>query len=218
MMADMRDPGERLETGRESTRALLLDVARRLFAEQGVGATTIRQIADAAGVTERTFYRYFDGKEGLVASDALAWIDILHQAILDRPADETPYLAVWNALVAVATQRAQELGGAPLWLFADRPRGQRLLPRTSTRPLVRLETSIADALLARDPEPLRANGAADADPRFSAELLARVAGAALRSAAIRHRKLQGEAAGGSPGLAVLLNQSFSLLSALAAAR
>ncbi|MFD4638951.1 TetR family transcriptional regulator [Lentzea sp. NPDC058436] len=46
-----------------------LDLSRhavRLFAEQGVAATSGEQIAQAAGVSERTFWRYFPQKESCV--------------------------------------------------------------------------------------------------------------------------------------------------------
>src|SRR5688500_16099194 len=46
-----------------------LDISRhavRLFAEQGVAATSGEQIAQAAGVSERTFWRYFPYKESCV--------------------------------------------------------------------------------------------------------------------------------------------------------
>ena len=37
-----------------------------LFAAQGYATTTIEQIADAAGVSRRTFFRYFSCKEAIV--------------------------------------------------------------------------------------------------------------------------------------------------------
>lgn len=46
-----------------------LDLSRhavRLFTEQGVAATSGEQIAQAAGVSERTFWRYFPHKESCV--------------------------------------------------------------------------------------------------------------------------------------------------------
>ena len=57
----------RRETKKLAVRAAVERAARQLFAEHGYEATSVRQIADAAGVAERTFYRYFDGKEGLIA-------------------------------------------------------------------------------------------------------------------------------------------------------
>ena len=54
---------ERLERrdSREN-RQLLLDVAKRLFAEQGVAATSMKDIAQAAGVGKGTLYRHFAHK------------------------------------------------------------------------------------------------------------------------------------------------------------
>jgi len=101
---------EHEETPREGTRTLLLEAARRLFAEQGIEATTIRQISEAAGVTERTFYRYFDGKEGLVAGDSLAWLDTLHVAILERPSGEGPYTE--GEVDGALAETRERLGGA----------------------------------------------------------------------------------------------------------
>ena len=47
------------------TRALLLDAARRRFARNGYAATTVRDIADEAGVNVALINRYFASKEGL---------------------------------------------------------------------------------------------------------------------------------------------------------
>jgi AcrR family transcriptional regulator len=48
-----------------TTRQLLLSAARRRFAASGYAATTVREIADDAGVTAALISRYFDSKEGL---------------------------------------------------------------------------------------------------------------------------------------------------------
>lgn len=47
------------------TRQLLLAAARRRFAEDGYAATTVRDIADDAGVNVALISRYFTSKEGL---------------------------------------------------------------------------------------------------------------------------------------------------------
>jgi AcrR family transcriptional regulator len=47
------------------TRQLLLEAARRRFAEDGYAATTVRDIADDAGVNVALISRYFTSKEGL---------------------------------------------------------------------------------------------------------------------------------------------------------
>jgi len=48
-----------------STRRLLLSAARRRFARNGYAATTVRDIADEAGVNVALISRYFASKEGL---------------------------------------------------------------------------------------------------------------------------------------------------------
>ncbi|MCB9798001.1 MAG: TetR family transcriptional regulator [Alphaproteobacteria bacterium] len=45
------------------TRAALAEAAERLILAQGYEPVTARQIAEAAGVSRRTFFRYFEGKE-----------------------------------------------------------------------------------------------------------------------------------------------------------
>lgn len=48
-----------------ATRRDLLQAARRRFADQGYAATTVRQVADDAGVNVSLISRYFSSKEGL---------------------------------------------------------------------------------------------------------------------------------------------------------
>jgi AcrR family transcriptional regulator len=49
----------------EATIAELLAAARRLFAEQGYAATSLEDVADAAGVTKGAVYHHFKGKQDL---------------------------------------------------------------------------------------------------------------------------------------------------------
>lgn len=51
------------------TRARLQAVALQLFAEHGYDATTVDQIASAAGVSQMTFFRHFPTKESAVLDD-----------------------------------------------------------------------------------------------------------------------------------------------------
>lgn len=50
----------------ESTRQLLYEAATQLFAERGYEATTMRAIADRAGVSPGLLYRYFPSKRAVV--------------------------------------------------------------------------------------------------------------------------------------------------------
>src|SRR6476661_5295169 len=49
-----------------SRRAELLDIAAKLFAERGFTNTTVRHIADAAGILSGSLYHHFDSKEAMV--------------------------------------------------------------------------------------------------------------------------------------------------------
>jgi AcrR family transcriptional regulator len=49
----------------QATRQTILDQARRLFAQHGYAATTVKAVAVAATVSPNLITRYFGGKEGL---------------------------------------------------------------------------------------------------------------------------------------------------------
>ena len=57
------------ERKKARTRAAIREHALRLFREQGYGETTIEQIAEAAEVSQSTFFRYFPAKEDVVLQD-----------------------------------------------------------------------------------------------------------------------------------------------------
>ena len=53
------------QTKGERTASRLLDVAEDLFARQGYDGTSLRQVAEAAGIKEPGIYNHFPGKQGL---------------------------------------------------------------------------------------------------------------------------------------------------------
>jgi AcrR family transcriptional regulator len=57
------------ERRRTRTRLMIQGEALRLFAEKGYAQTTIEEIADAAAISPRTFFRYFPTKEDVVLWD-----------------------------------------------------------------------------------------------------------------------------------------------------
>jgi AcrR family transcriptional regulator len=83
---------------RERTRRLaqteLTSVAQDLFVTQGYDATTVDQIAAAAGMSKRTFFRYFPSKDDLVIGKYDLFADRMAEALDARPTDEP----VWESL------------------------------------------------------------------------------------------------------------------------
>ena len=95
----MRAPSGVREQKKRQTRDLLERRALELFERKGFDATTIDEIAEAALVSPRTFFRYFSSKEDVVFgshSDELAW---LRQLVASRPREEPPEIALAKALV-----------------------------------------------------------------------------------------------------------------------
>ncbi|MFC4565906.1 TetR/AcrR family transcriptional regulator [Nocardiopsis mangrovi] len=65
-MSPRRRDAEGTAAARAQRRAELLDTAARVFAERGYAATTIREVADAAGMLAGSLYYHFESKEAMV--------------------------------------------------------------------------------------------------------------------------------------------------------
>lgn len=71
---------------RMQTRLDIHRAAISLFERQGVGATSVEEIAKASGVSTRTFFRYFANKEDTIFVDALDMAEAVEQLSLVRGA------------------------------------------------------------------------------------------------------------------------------------
>jgi AcrR family transcriptional regulator len=84
---------------RAQIRADIRRAAFRLFIERGYDAVTTEEIATAAGVSPRTFFRHVPSKEELllapVRHGGAAIVHLLEQ----RPASESPDVALANAII-----------------------------------------------------------------------------------------------------------------------
>ena len=161
---------------KERTRRQLLDSARTLFAERGFHATSTASIAAAAGVTERTLFRYFPTKVSLVLDEVEALLPEMFRLIRERPAEEPPYRAVREGMVEFG-DRHQDL----LILNVGAPDGLGIPPAEVQRTLISLEEGLAGALRDRYRLP--------PEDEISAAVWARAAIGALRTAlliAARH--------------------------------
>jgi AcrR family transcriptional regulator len=90
------------ERKKAKTRVAIQRHALRLFREQGYEATTVSQIAEAAEVSESTFFRYFPTKEQVVLWDDFD--PLIVEALRTRPAGSTPIQALRTALHDVFTR------------------------------------------------------------------------------------------------------------------
>ena len=76
------------ERKKKRTRRLLADVALDLFETRGFDNTTVDDIAAAADVSPRTFFRYFAAKDEAVFDLAADIVQHFRVLLASRPADE----------------------------------------------------------------------------------------------------------------------------------
>lgn len=84
------------ERKKAATKHSIQDHALRLFVEKGYDATTVDEIAAAAGVSHMTFFRYFPRKEDVVEYDE--YDPLLDELIAARPEHEPPLTALHKAI------------------------------------------------------------------------------------------------------------------------
>jgi AcrR family transcriptional regulator len=138
---------------RARTRQSLIDAAVELFERHGYDRTGVADIAAAAEVGTRTFFRYFPTKEALLFPEADERVRAAVEAIADRAPDEAPAQVLLRALRTVTTS-SEDMGGR---LAALRLRLIREVPVVRGRALqIQLDAQreIARQLAAAYPEQL----------------------------------------------------------------
>ncbi len=118
--------------------ARLMKAAIELFDEQGYDATTVAEIAERAGLTKRTFFRYFTDKREVLFSGSQELQRLWLEGVAGAPAGASPMAAVDAGLDGVAA------------MFADRHAFARLRsrivaanPELQERELIKLQTLAA---------------------------------------------------------------------------
>jgi AcrR family transcriptional regulator len=79
-------------------------VALRLFEERGFDQVTVDEIASAAHISARTFYRYFPAKEDVLQVKIDRTSEALRVALAARPVDEAPLHSLRLALEEAVSQ------------------------------------------------------------------------------------------------------------------
>lgn len=97
-------PGSSVLAGkRDAVRAGLAGIAIDLFAQRGFDAVTTDEIARAAGISPRTFFRYYPSKDEIVLELGSRLHDRLLAAFDQRPSGEGTVEALRRAYVATST-------------------------------------------------------------------------------------------------------------------
>ena len=97
--ASLVKPGLR-ERKKVQTRERIAHVALQLFAERGYDRTTLAEIAEAADVSPRTIFAYYQSKEDILFGEEPSLRDRLEQALEQRPPGATTVDALREFLAA----------------------------------------------------------------------------------------------------------------------
>jgi TetR/AcrR family transcriptional regulator, regulator of mycofactocin system len=194
-------PLGRRDRKKHRTRQDLVAAATKLFASRGFDETTTEDIAEAADVSQRTFFRHFPSKEAVLYGDM---DDLLarFRAILDaRPPGEPLVVSVRQSILALADDYDDQ---RQLRLLQARLASSYPAVSAYSRAVVQhaWETELAHSLARR------MNVVAMADPR--PEIIAAAAMAALRHSIRRWAK-----SGGRLELPRLAAQALDALTDLA---
>ncbi len=85
-----KESGVREQKRRETLRRIT-DVGICLFIEKGIDGTTIDEIAEAAGISRRTFFHYFGSKDDILLSLQSGMSEMIAGEIRTAPLESSPY-------------------------------------------------------------------------------------------------------------------------------
>ncbi len=120
--------GGRADQAKSERRGELLTIAAGLFADRGMKATTVRDIADAAGILSGSLYHHFDSKESIVDEILGEFLDELfgrYREIVDSASDARSTL---EELVR-ASFRAIDARHSAVAIYQDEAKHLATLPR-----------------------------------------------------------------------------------------
>lgn len=99
---DAQPAPSRRELNKAATRQAITDAALLLLRSKGPGNFTVEDIADAAGISRRTFFNYFSSTEAALAAVTHGFLDNALAQFRLRPADEPILESARAALVQLA--------------------------------------------------------------------------------------------------------------------
>jgi AcrR family transcriptional regulator len=95
------------ERKKQETREALTRAALELFVERGYDETTLAEIAEAAGVSTRTIFAYFPGKEDILFCTTQTMLDALAAALAERPAGTDALTALREFILSTAHEKTE---------------------------------------------------------------------------------------------------------------
>jgi len=179
-------------------RGRLTQAALDLYAEKGFEQTTVDDIAERAGVTQRTFFRHFADKREVLFDGSSALLDALRRTIAELPDVSSPAAAAEEAFA----QAAAELDERPEGFVRRRAAVIAATPALQERELLKLTTmtaTVRDALVERGV------------PALAAELAGELGTTAFRVGFARWAERDG-----TGSVVPLVRESFAALRGLAA--
>jgi AcrR family transcriptional regulator len=113
------------ERKKERTTLALQDAAYRLFTDRGYRQTTVDDIAAAAGVSTRTYYRYYKNKEDVVLGPIAESLEHYREILAERPSSEPPLQALQESFMVFTHEVEDPVTRTRLELVAKEPELQR---------------------------------------------------------------------------------------------
>ena len=99
-------PESLLRRKQQVVRDAIWNAAMDLFSQKGFDEATVEEIAAAAGVSPRTFFRYFAAKSDLMGQSMLAYGELLKAAIQSSPVSANPFAILHAAVLEIAVKVA----------------------------------------------------------------------------------------------------------------
>ncbi|WP_440641859.1 TetR/AcrR family transcriptional regulator [Bradyrhizobium sp. PUT101] len=104
MLGDRQETEEGVrERKRRETLARIAETGLRLFMTDGYENTTLEAIAEAAGISRRTFFYYFKSKEDIILVWQSNFTHLMRAAVIAEPPHQTPVDTVKNALLKLTS-------------------------------------------------------------------------------------------------------------------
>jgi AcrR family transcriptional regulator len=103
------------EQRRERNAREIQRAAMSLFAARGYAAVTVEDIAREAGISERTFFRYFTSKDHVLVAEAGRRIDVIHDSLVRQADDLDAWQALRNAVLEQSASEEEVGRNAAIW-------------------------------------------------------------------------------------------------------